>query len=674
VSTKTYNNDPRTHFLSSSFAVEGNLNYRRLKAKERYKKWIIGEARRDELGHELRGDHVISASFFSDFSGSYFGDEFSRPPSWTRSEQGSNQSFVQRPISSSAHEITNLNLFNNGITALETTQIPASGTEYYSKKSSLVTKTYFLTASADLSGTSQGIGHYSAVSGNLFTSSLQTPAIFSINIPDYGKIQNIRVWVEIIASTNGDAGSFDFQSTYGKTYLALKSPNVTGFASYPFINALGDIHDLKIHAEHMQFPFSGPFSGSVGPSQMIFDSFILSSPPTFFTQPWSLDTCIRTVYDDASDQRHSSHMDPMFASGSDSFQRHLRREASPSVVFSGSILGYDIGSGWTFSDTELGNGIPWITDPRVINDIAIFNSSSAIIGSSPPEGWLTGPGGTAAVNEFDTTGSNLGPPTMKPLYPLLDEVGETLEDVVIAEGQEPRTIVGSRPGLRGSEIHGQWDLLAVSAPFYWHDFPNYLYFRQFRLEITYEENRDYQSSKAFISNRSKSSINFKPGTRHNNTIMSASFLTELIFPVYGLKARLFQLQTGTVKHFIVAPDNPGHTYGITSDTGSLQDYAVFTRVTGTLADRLTSSLGFHNDFLNNEFGTPYIPLSSGSGESPSFDIFSDATNNAQFIEDVLSPKPLVGRALTLRSVLASKNTTVTTRDLATKNAEDEDNS
>ena len=49
-----------------------------------------------------------------------------------------------------------------------------------------------------------------------------------------------------------------------------------------------------------------------------------------------------------------------------------------------------------------GNDWPWISDARV------QDSGNHGAAGSPPRGWLTGPGGVAAANEFATTGSNDG--------------------------------------------------------------------------------------------------------------------------------------------------------------------------------------------------------------------------------------------------------------------------
>ena len=114
--------------------------------------------------------------------------------------------------------------------------------------------------------------------------------------------------------------------------------------------------------------------------------------------------------------------------------------------------------------------------------------------------------------------------------------------------------------------------------------------------------------------------------------------------------------------FVLQKQEYGQTVGITSNTASnLDDFAIFSRMTGALSDRLTGS--DTSWFLTNEFGTPFLPLSSGSGEEPSFDVDIDVSKNLQVLADVISPTPTVSRALTLRAVLANKGLTSRTRDI-----------
>lgn len=100
----------------------------------------------------------------------------------------------------------------------------------------------------------------------------------------------------------------------------------------------------------------------------------------------------------------------------------------------------------------------------------------------------------------------------------------------------------------------------------------------------------------------------------------------------------------------------GRTVGITDNTGSnLNDFAVFTRLSGTLADRLTGSgQGALYSYLHNEFGTPYIPISSGSGLSPSLFVFDAGESglSRQFISDLLEQKTILKRSNNLQSVLS----------------------
>ncbi|MHA2043954.1 MAG: hypothetical protein ACW99G_04130 [Candidatus Thorarchaeota archaeon] len=655
------------HYLrTSSIDVDGNLNFRNSRVRGRYNKLLIGEAQRQSFGHEMRGNHSVSQSFY--------GNVFSRPPSWTRSEQTSNQAYVQQPFSSSIYELTNLNTYDSGSIALESTDVSASGSAFYSKYSNLNTVVYAITASIDLSGSSSGkIGEFVAASGNLFSGSDAGPMILEFDVPEYGRIVDINIWLEVISDNTkieaAPAVFFD-AGILSLFHVSLRSPNVSGFASYPWMNGFGHVNDIK----------SEPTLGPAWASQTTFDSFIIVDNSTFGGSriPWNSEKSIRTKFTDSSRKRNYFHMDSMFASGSDPSATHgidyVNRNNMPSYVFSSSILGvlFDPTVAPEFRAHYDGVSLHWITDPRVIQDVAIFNSCSVHPSSSasPPPGWLTGPGGTAAVNEFDTTGSNLGPATMRPLYPLLDEV--VSQGDVNIDGIQGK-ITGKRPGLRGTEMHGVWTLQFVTTNthdegFRFEDINGnlpYWWFRQARLEITYEKNVQ--------PNIRNPRLKIRTNSRGKTTSFSGS--ATHAFDFFGVKlplgtagGTLFKREEFWTEEYI--PLNT--TFGITADTGSSPDYAVFTRVTGTLSDRLTASLGFQHAFLNNEFGTPYIPISSGSGEEVSFDIFSDPSDNLRVIRDTLSPQALVTKALTLRSVLANKSVTKTSKDIAIEKLEEDD--
>lgn len=619
------------YLRTSSLDVEGNLNFRRLDEKKSYNKWLLGDALRSELGHDEDD-----------------GNTYSTPPEWVQSRSGANHAFVVTALSSSEHEVLHLNAYTSGTVQLESTAVPASGTEYYSKQSRFNTKTYSVTASADLNSADgfKRLDYLVSGLGNLISGSSGLPAIIPIDIPDYGKITNIRVWVEIVHS--GSTSGF-----LGYLRLGLKSPNVSGFFSYPWLNGYGKPEELSVE---------NPTTGSY-PTKGLFNEFILhdnqwgtDSGASVFG-PWYFDKSIRTIFDDASPQRNMHHLDPLYRSGSTDHQMYLTREGSPSRFFSSSILGYNNATGQGSIDSWEGANAPWITDNRLVGDAAYFNSSS---NKSPPEGWLTGLGGVANDNEFATTGSNLGPATTKPIFSLLDEI--TQSQIVLFTGKpNSEIIIGKRPGLRGTEMHGRWEL-TVETGIPYDEFPTdgknkQMYFRQVRLEITSEKNIDSNYRNGRIQKLRNSSTK-KKGEKTTITFMSST-ISDIISD-HGLSIEIdeFALSETSAE----APYSPYRTFGITSNTGSTSDFAVFARITGSLSDRLTASLGFHHAFLNNEFGTPYIPLSSGSGESMTF-ISPASSNNKALISKIFEPKTLVSKATTLKSGLTKFNTTRTTRDL-----------
>ena len=90
----------------------------------------------------------------------------------------------------------------------------------------------------------------------------------------------------------------------------------------------------------------------------------------------------------------------------------------------------------------------------------------------------------------------------------------------------------------------------------------------------------------------------------------------------------------------------------------MSDFAVFTRLTGALADRLTGSgQAALNAYLRNEFGTPYIPISSGSSTAPSFFVFEAGESglSRRLISDLLEQKTLLKKSHNLQSVLSRNN-------------------
>jgi hypothetical protein len=187
-----------------------------------------------------------------------------------------------------------------------------------------------------------------------------------------------------------------------------------------------------------------------------------------------------------------------------------------------------------------------------------------------------------------------------------------------------------------------------------------LWFRQWRLELWYDKNigtdYDYRRKReksygvAYGIENSKTPVAFISGGWSN------------------WSGHLFQAVTTPL---VANPSSYQRTVGITDSTSSSDNFAVFTRITGTLADRLSGSANLHTfyKFLNNPFGTPYIPLSSGSGENSFLEILNDVDSNNRIISEIFRPQALVGSSYTLRSSLSSKDITLQTRDIIAEKVE-----
>lgn len=608
------------HLVSSSLDVAGNLNFRRLKEKRRYNDWLRGDALRVDLGHDQDD-----------------GNTYSTPPEWVQTRNGVNHAFVIRPLSASSYEEVNLNTYKRSTTQLEQTAVPVSVDDYYTKEA-YTTKVYALTASADLSGSHPFVGQLVPEYGNMCRNA-DTGLEFKVNVPDHGTIVNIRVWVEIASDISTPTSFQGPRAGLADYNMALRSPNVSGFMSQPWMNntQFVTLEDRKKGLYHTDF---------------FKDSFLLMHNDGNFYS-WAYDYNIRTIFDDGARARNPRHLGILFASGSDSKQDYLLGKDSPSNKFSSS-LGLGFGGPAAPGGPASGGFVSWIADKRIVNTAPEHASGSA----TPPAGWLSGPGLVNGVNEYPTSGSSWGPNTIKPIYPLLDDVKETNRVREFNEAGTEITITGVRPGLRGTEIHGDWSLIINS--FADDSISSYLFFRQFRLEITYKTGR------AALRDRfgNRRPVFGQPGEDRLRSRVSASF-QENVQTYAHTKLGFDQPEASPIPSevFYVTENQRSMTVGITADTGSSPNYAVFTRVTGTLADRLTASLGFHNDFLNNEFGTPYIPISSGSGETPSFYDVTDTAENKRIIADTLNPEPIISKATTSRSALTQFDTTKTTRDL-----------
>lgn len=619
--------------VTSSQEIYDSVTYKNIEERDRYNRLLLGKATRAEVGQDEEANNHTA-----------------RPPSWTQHAAGLNHSFVINALSASQHEVQCLNAYDRGIEALEQSPTPASGTMYYSKHSSLVKQVFKVSASVDLA-TQLGTVFYPNI-GMFVSRSFTIDAPFSIplTITNKGKIKDIKVWVEVVQSSASNE-SYPLASIG----LALRSPNVKFEHAHPILNEpthkeITSAADNYLYVRKGQSFYSNSYllwEGARLYNYAIIDADSMDSTAYPHDHPsWARDRHIRTIFSDSSKRYNPRHLDKLVANNLtiDNLQ-----DNAPC-------------SGATNAAHAAGNDVPWIKDTRLSGS---GGSTTYTAAGSPPAGWLTHPNGGADEGEFVTTGGSWGPNDIRPVYPLLDNIIAMKSPLVSSEnywvyGNEYSDFVGNsnylsrkgyRQGLHGTEMNGTWELLVACGRSVSYESPN-VYFRQFRLEITLEQNEKLRVNRKYKKN------SVKPGLTAKHHIS-------------GTGAHHITVDTATADYFpttiyTVVDDQPNTTFGITDNTGALTNFAVFTRITGALADTYAATTRAHARyaFLNNEFGTPYIPLSSGSGLPAESEITAVKTDRTTIplVADILSPKTNFGRGQTMSSIKTFTRPSRTTRD------------
>jgi hypothetical protein len=255
------------------------------------------------------------------------------------------------------------------------------------------------------------------------------------------------------------------------------------------------------------------------------------------------------------------------------------------------------------------------------------------------------------------------------VYPLLDTIREV--SYPPPSGTYGQTIyTGIRPGLRGTQINGTWWLVIMDRAGSSMGMDG-SWFRQVRLEITYDQGRSIKNTLTsshlrFKKNGVSSSPRVACMVRDAANYMALSGTST--WNGIGFRHNLCVVYVDPV-------DTHGRTVGITDNTGSAQNFAVFTRMTGALADRLLLSASLTApgsgtahalySYLNNPYGTPYIPLSSGSSVdigSQFLDRESDESKETRKkIFELLNPKNF-DTTNTIPAVRSRANLTRSLRD------------
>lgn len=261
------------------------------------------------------------------------------------------------------------------------------------------------------------------------------------------------------------------------------------------------------------------------------------------------------------------------------------------------------------------NGEPrWGASSQVYTAELDFTGSAAYLPNKNKIGvdpsWM-GP----SAGETLTVGPSMGPNDIRPVLPLLDDIYQQLVVPTSPDSQLPESskqLVGFRPGLRGTEIFGDWKLRFSNNPGIFNpngtaDTVSYssltssqYHVRQVRIEFLVDATAGTSDIQYFNPARERlykrSSRGFKNGKK----------LVDIISGSYWWDA-------GVSYIYAYQQSEYGRTVGLTVD-GSGSDYAVWTQLTGALAAHLTGTPSW---FLNpppgeGVSGLPYIPLSSAT--------------------------------------------------------------
>lgn len=596
------------------------------------------------------------------------------PPSWARVGLGQNQAFVIAALTSSNYEDRVLNALTSGTEVLETSAVPASVTLHFSKFQRFQkltvkhTASFFDTVVPSISGAVvpqtflPGTGTLvNFVTGNLIAGdpghnpnkgNFRNPATFYIPVNQSGFLTDLKVWVELVHMSGGPG----FTYPLGNLSVALRHPTLRWGHAYPLRN---DPNLLRVYSSN-----GAVFNGDPDAAADFYGPNVANYfHSTFLLWEGSNYAGVRGPYD------HESSVDGGFE---DSRYPVWQRDRGMRVVFHdgaavshprrhyrhGFVSGNFVGSpnaGVLASPSAFGFDVPWTSDKTVFPATESYQAAG-----SPPPGWLTGPGGTANVNEWPTTGSNYGATEIQPFLPLLDPLfaHKRITDELPVIGLfltasdalfTPDIWRGFRPGLRGTQISGTWELLINQG------IDDSLHcsaaFRQVRLEFTYETSP--------ISNvRQHGSRRYSPrrgGARYLYT-MSGSDQSNSFNPSPSASWDWYLTD-------IYTTDGPegevGRSFGLGLDAAGLvtpTGPALTYRLSGSLADIVGNTPTW---LLDRFTGMPAIPESSATLVPREVVPISQGSFN-QF----LLPRPILDFPKSLRTVADVTNPPQTLRDLA----------
>lgn len=645
---------------SSSFDLQGAISTGRLYERRKLDAKLLGRSRASVGTVPFPSVTVIDVNPTGTFT----------IPSWTHASIGTNQAFVIGSLSSSNYDSIVLNTFVSGTESLESSAVPATAQLHFTKSqrfqklivkktasffdtviptSGVIVPTTFLPGTGTLINTVTGTNIAQTISFYRFPATVQIP------VSQSGYLTDLKVWVELVHMSGVVSSSYPL----GNLSIAIRHPTLRWGHAYPIRNdpALVRVYnsDTAVFTGDQNF-FRDRYSP---PGNFFHSTFILwEGPPTLTGRGpydleaqtnggfddvrypvWQRDRSMRTIFTDGAtvpNPRH--HYVRGFVSGNNV------GAPNSAILATGSAFGFDV---------------PWTSDKTVFPGTESYQAPG-----SPPPGWLTGPGGIAAVNEWPTTGSNYGTNQIRPFLPLLDPIfaRKRITDELPTVGLNltssdaiftPNAWSGFRPGLRGTQISGTWEILFTQNNLSL--VPVSAAFRQVRLEFTYE------TSPSFL--RPRISRRFSPrlsGPRYLFSISGSDDSNNVFgisFPGKGSASWDWY-----VTDIFTADDNHGEigrSFGISlnpAGTAQVNSPALTYRLSGALADIVGSTPSW---LLDRFTGMPAIPESSATMVPR----VSEPVSLVPFTQFLL-PRSSLDSPQLLKTVAQATNPPQTLRDLA----------
>ena len=492
----------------------------------------------------------------------------------------------------------------------------------------------------------------SSFSGVFCNKTVYEPVSFSVPITASGRLRDLRVRVEALHSQR--SATNDSDAGLQSLALSLRSPNTNFRSAHPLWNSplAGNFPITTNAAVLAQIGTYG--DKYAGVPALLRNSYLLwsgqntedglkdalnaaSLSASYHTFDRDID--MRTIFWDAASVNNPREITALFPNTSDtspgtalSYQTLVvsssYRQFYQSPTYGVADAGYLNGAGasWTTFLTNLGTGsltcsvIPWFLDdrqsgscpPGALAGVSYTFNSSSVTAALPP---LWRPPAYSG-----SYGPSLGPQTIRPVYPILDDVYvQKLVDAPNSStfliGANHPVIQGLRPGLRDTEISGAWTFQVgvKAAPYsngYFATGFHGVWLRQARLEAIYDSGIGAET--------------FNPATIRKYT-RGANVKTDG-YQLFSVESGSCAWDVGTnyVQEFN-APEY-GRTVLITDASQSNPDsYAVLTFITGSLWNDLSASgivstttpnpswfLGYTDSLAARPSNIPYIPDSSMS--------------------------------------------------------------